>query len=327
MVFPRTHLEGHPDVLAFRAPHPKEAQRVVIKKLNKAVVQDYLARGGHEDPYKEISRMQELGDGVHVLQCLEALQDDQHLYIVLPYSHERSLLENMPWGVGFPPHQALALFKNILEILLYLESHGIFHHDLAPDNFLFFNGRLVLFDFAMSLRVPRDASGQRYLMKVPRGRYGTFPCQAPEMFFDQHPYDGLAGDLWGAAVILYTLLTGHPLYRMPHPTDLLFRYHILAEGLLPTLNEEVVEILQDVVSPEDGREDCQNLMTQAMANPREVDMELVEAYLARRALDYLVGFNLSPVLWRKLPGAKSAGRVQSVCLMQRFLLSSDLDVP
>ena len=52
----------------------------------------------------------------------------------------------------------------------------------------------------------------------------------------------------------------------------------------------------------------------AMANPREIDQPLVEAYLARRALDYLVGFNLSPVLWRKLPGARSAGRVQSVAL-------------
>ena len=52
----------------------------------------------------------------------------------------------------------------------------------------------------------------------------------------------------------------------------------------------------------------------AMANPRDVDMELVDAYLARRALDYLVGFTLSPVLWRKLPGARSAGRVQSVAL-------------
>jgi DNA topoisomerase I len=52
----------------------------------------------------------------------------------------------------------------------------------------------------------------------------------------------------------------------------------------------------------------------AMANPREIDGNLVEAYLARRALDYLVGFTLSPVLWRKLPGARSAGRVQSVAL-------------
>ncbi|GJE60850.1 type I DNA topoisomerase [Methylobacterium trifolii] len=52
----------------------------------------------------------------------------------------------------------------------------------------------------------------------------------------------------------------------------------------------------------------------AMRKPREIDQALVDAYLARRALDYLVGFNLSPVLWRKLPGARSAGRVQSVAL-------------
>jgi DNA topoisomerase-1 len=52
----------------------------------------------------------------------------------------------------------------------------------------------------------------------------------------------------------------------------------------------------------------------AMAHPRELDTPLIEAYLARRALDYLVGFTLSPVLWRKLPGSKSAGRVQSVAL-------------
>ena len=55
-------------------------------------------------------------------------------------------------------------------------------------------------------------------------------------------------------------------------------------------------------------------VTEALAQPRDIDMELVEAYLARRALDYLVGFTLSPVLWRKLPGARSAGRVQSVAL-------------
>ncbi|MFT8718027.1 type I DNA topoisomerase [Acetobacter sp.] len=53
---------------------------------------------------------------------------------------------------------------------------------------------------------------------------------------------------------------------------------------------------------------------EAMAHPRDLDMPLIEAYLARRALDYLVGFTLSPVLWRKLPGSKSAGRVQSVAL-------------
>ncbi len=55
-------------------------------------------------------------------------------------------------------------------------------------------------------------------------------------------------------------------------------------------------------------------VTEAMARPRELDTDLIDAYRARRALDYLVGFTLSPILWRKLPGAKSAGRVQSVAL-------------
>src|SRR5579864_8719006 len=53
---------------------------------------------------------------------------------------------------------------------------------------------------------------------------------------------------------------------------------------------------------------------EAFRHPREINKELVDAYLARRALDYLVGFTLSPVLWRKLPGSRSAGRVQSVAL-------------
>ena len=63
---------------------------------------------------------------------------------------------------------------------------------------------------------------------------------------------------------------------------------------------------------------------EAMANPREIDQALVDAYLARRALDYLVGFTLSPVLWRKLPGSRSAGRVQSVAL--RLVCDRELEI-
>ncbi|CAO4163513.1 type I DNA topoisomerase [Methylorubrum populi] len=62
----------------------------------------------------------------------------------------------------------------------------------------------------------------------------------------------------------------------------------------------------------------------AMKKPREIDQALVDAYLARRALDYLVGFNLSPVLWRKLPGARSAGRVQSVAL--RLVVEREMEI-
>ena len=65
-------------------------------------------------------------------------------------------------------------------------------------------------------------------------------------------------------------------------------------------------------------------VTEAMKRPRELDQDLIDAYLARRALDYLFGFTLSPVLWRKLPGAKSAGRVQSVAL--RLIVERDREI-
>lgn len=68
----------------------------------------------------------------------------------------------------------------------------------------------------------------------------------------------------------------------------------------------------------------QKSIREAIAQPRNLDMQLVEAYLARRALDYLVGFTLSPVLWRKLPGSRSAGRVQSVSL--RLICEREIEI-
>ena len=65
-------------------------------------------------------------------------------------------------------------------------------------------------------------------------------------------------------------------------------------------------------------------VTDAMKAPRDLDQDLIDAYLARRALDYLYGFTLSPVLWRRLPGAKSAGRVQSVAL--RLIVDREIDI-
>ena len=67
-----------------------------------------------------------------------------------------------------------------------------------------------------------------------------------------------------------------------------------------------------------------NAVLESLKEPREIDENLVNAYLARRALDFLVGFTLSPVLWRKLPGSKSAGRVQSVAL--RIISERELEI-
>ncbi len=95
-------------------------------------------------------------------------------------------------------------------------------------------------------------------------------------------------------------------------------WHVLEilgkKGLLK--DKEIERVVFNAITPAAIRE--------AMKNPRDIDRHLVEAYLARRALDYLVGFTLSPVLWRKLPGAKSAGRVQSVAL--RLVAERELEI-
>uniref|UniRef100_A0A061RF57 DNA topoisomerase n=2 Tax=Tetraselmis sp. GSL018 TaxID=582737 RepID=A0A061RF57_9CHLO len=84
-------------------------------------------------------------------------------------------------------------------------------------------------------------------------------------------------------------------------------WHVLEVLKGPTLKDKTVERITFT-------EVTKKAVTEAIRSPRQVSQELVDAYLARRALDFLVGFYISPVLWRKLPGARSAGRVQSVAL-------------
>jgi len=270
-------------LLRFQAPTPEEAQLVAIKKLNKAVVDNYLARGGHENPYNEIRRMQQIGDDIHVLSCIEVLEDETFLYIVTPFCGEGSLLDNMPYS----ERDAQRLFRNMLEILLYLERHGICHHDIAPDNFMFYNNRLVLFDFAMSLRIPREENGNRYAI-LPQGTFGTMPTQAPEVFFNGAPFDGVGADLWSVGVTLYYILTGKLLYRLPHPTDISFRFYILAEGLMPGFNNDrLVEILAEEFDPENNPQH-QLLLENAIANfnirdeARDLLINLLRFHPARR---------------------------------------------
>ena len=84
--------------------------------------------------------------------------------------------------------------------------------------------------------------------------------------------------------------------------------------VLEALKEKKSLLKSVAVSRVVFNEVTKSAVERAFANPRQINQELVDAYLARRALDYLVGFTLSPILWRKLPGSKSAGRVQSVAL-------------
>ena len=93
--------------------------------------------------------------------------------------------------------------------------------------------------------------------------------------------------------------------------------------ILETLNSK--KLLKDkIVKRVVFHEITKSAVQHAFENPKELDQNLVEAYLARRVLDYLVGFSLSPVLWRKMPGARSAGRVQSVAL--RLIVERELEI-
>ena len=259
VIYPH-HVGDPPHV--YRAPDPAAGPppRVAIKMLNKAVVDQELARGGRENPYKEICRYQELGDNVHVIRC-EALQDAQHLFIVTPMC--RSFVEEI-FGRSspMPPATIHAYFVQMLRILLYLEQHDIHHRDLSPDNLFLLPrpggggtndmGQLVLVDFAMSLRIPKAQQPadptrppHRTLIKD-QGNFGTPSWMAPEIMH-RFPFDGVASDLWCVMHIFYNMLTVNLLYRRPMPADWSYRFFVLAGGLTNEgMNEQAIEVLQDI---------------------------------------------------------------------------------
>lgn len=285
---------ARPDSHVFRAP-VDEPQFVAIKQLNRAAVDKYLQRGGQENPYKEIARMQELGDNIHVLECMEALQDEEYLYIVTAKAcTEGTLKDYIPWykHESLPKERIHAIFQKILAILLYLERHHIAHRDLSPDNFLFLSpDNLVIFDLALSDRIPqtsmhndsnryndeypyrqvrrRQHQQQRTLI-LPHGNFGTRAWQSPEIFRDK-VFDGVSADLWSAMVVLYNLFTNQVLYHLPHPCDISFRYFVLAKGLSShPVNERTVEVLMELNRPGENTgargSEARDLLNRAMAH-------------------------------------------------------------
>ena len=257
---------GDPGSRVFQAPSEASARFVAIKRLKMADVDEYLQKGGSENPYRDICRMREMGDNVHVLQCVDALRDDEFLYIVTPKACEIGTLQDAALCGSEPMDRSRAklLFRKILQILSYLDSYDISHRDFTPDNFVFLEpDNLVVFDLAMSHKIPRNQQGERVLATPNNIVFGSFGYISPEIAMSRM-FDGLAADLWSASVILYNLLTSRPLYRFPHPSDIFFRYNILAEAAFsPALNERAIEVLQGV--DENGEFFCL-LMKNVMAN-------------------------------------------------------------
>ena len=276
VVFPRVSANNNNTnntnygTFVFQAPTEHQAQYVAIKRLSKRVVHKYLSRGGNENPYKEIARMQELGDDIHVLSCLEALECDDYIYIVTPkacsegtlkdviawqFAHQATVTTQTP-QTTMDPDRVWRFFRQILNILLYLERHNICHHDVSPDNFLFLTpDRLVIFDLALSLRIPTttipSSGGQLHPQRTlfaPQGRFGTPPYMDPTVYMNELPFDGVTYDLWAAAILLYNMCTSHILYRLPHPVDVNFRVFVLARGLssIP-MNEMAVQARMEIM--------------------------------------------------------------------------------
>ena len=243
----------------FQAPTPDTVQVVAIKRLRKAVVQRYLDTGGHENPYVELARMQQYGDNIHVLGCLEALQDETFLYIITPYCEIGSLVDCIPWqqrGMVLEDH-ARMYFEQLLENVRYLKDHGICHRDLSPDNCMVYRGRLVLTDLAMSFRVPRapvGENGQGPVMIKPRGWFGKRAYLPPEVWIGR-PFNPYACDLWSSMLVLFNLLTGELLYEDPTHNNIKFCYFVLARGLSRTpMNERLMEMLMAELNNAPGSE-------------------------------------------------------------------------
>jgi serine/threonine protein kinase len=240
-------------VFTFQCPYPNQVQHVAIKRLKRSVVDQYLKAGGHENPYKEVSRMQQYGDNVHVLGCIEALHDDTFLYIITPYCEYGSLLDVIPWEQSHMilEDQVCAHFVQLLQVLEYLQRHGICHRDLSLDNIMIYQGRLVVADLAMSFRIPlpQEASaphgGQAPapVLVRPLGGCGQTAYEPPEVR-QNRPFDPYACDLWSSMVALFKSLTGEILYGDCTLQNLKFLFFVLAHGCSRTPMNELTEELQ-----------------------------------------------------------------------------------
>jgi len=224
----------------FRKPLDGELpERVAIKCLNINVVETALRTGSFEDPYREIYRMEAIGDNLHVLKCIEALKDEENMYIVMPYC-EKSLAD---LDVTQEP-EAHQRFLQSLHSLKYLKERQICHRNLSPTKFWIHKDRVVLSGLGQSFQLPPGQS----IVTPDTEPHGAFPFQPPEVycssFGDGWRYNIYQCDLWASALTVICLLTGGN-FHFPCHQDLMCKCFIWERGITGIRNDGVDECLKD----------------------------------------------------------------------------------
>uniref|UniRef100_A0A7S2AB22 Protein kinase domain-containing protein n=1 Tax=Trieres chinensis TaxID=1514140 RepID=A0A7S2AB22_TRICV len=206
--------------VVFVEPTEDNFTLVAVKELRIEAVDQYLADGGVEDPRREISAMQAIGDGIHVINCVEALENEEHLFIISPYCNGGDLFSAIHedrniTGPGLPEMYARQRFREILECLHYLQANNICHGDISVENIMIHNGRCILIDLGCCFRVPTAADGRRVMIRPLQRRIGKHEYMSPEIFFSRFDFDAFAVDLWSVGISLFHMLTGQLLGESP----------------------------------------------------------------------------------------------------------------
>ena len=207
------------------------AERVSITCVNKALLQECRDQGMLENPYKDIYRMQTMGDGVHIMDCIETLQNQEFLFVVTPYvEHNLSDLIKPDQG-ALSEAKARSLFREIVYILKHLRENRIIHCNLSLDKFVFYKEKLILRGLGMSFLVPDGV----FLVSNTIGKSILPPSYVSPEVYTMLPFRPYALDMWSSTVILFQIITGGgKLYDRPTFRDPLFCYSLLARGLSPS---------------------------------------------------------------------------------------------
>ncbi|CAM9161112.1 unnamed protein product, partial [Hapterophycus canaliculatus] len=174
----------------------------------------------HEDPLREVAALQYLPRHPNVLTCTEALYDEDSIYVVTPFYSGGEVFDALAGRGRFDESEARPLFRQMLEGLLHLKTHGVCHRDVSLENLVLAKGGVVkLIDFGLALRIPQTADG-RAVPLPPQGPCGKQYYMAPEVLASASSsgFDGFAVDVWACGIVLFVMLTGVPLFELALPS-------------------------------------------------------------------------------------------------------------